>query len=241
MVLEGKDLHIPCFVAEYFTNKKIDEEFWIILNNIASGLLPEVGVGIAKGAAILSRIFSGRKIKTVEELIEFLGKVDQNVMAEDLEKIGIQALFRGTTRNVNGELFTGNLNSIEYGASTSTDPIRAVIFGIESSSKPGTKGVLQVYVPKDLKGLNLQAANYRVSKELEVIVNTSPENLSNFAVKEIPIEEARKLVNEVYGTNIPKIITENSIPSSNMLLDDISKLTPKKSEEFYRKIIKLKK
>jgi len=239
MVLDGKDLHIPCFVAEYFTNKKIDEEFWIILNNIASGLLPEVGAGIARGAAILSRILSGRKIKTVEELIEFLGKVDQNVMAEDLEKVGIQALFRGTTKSIDGEIFTGNLNSIEYGASTSTDPIRAIIFGIESSSKPGTKGVLQVYVPKNLKGLNLQSANqYRFDLELEVIVNTSPENLSTFAVKEIPIEDARKLLNELYGLDIPAKITKDGFPNSLFLLENTKKLTPKEALEFYKKATK---
>lgn len=239
-VLEnGKELYIPCFVAEYFTNKKIDEEFWQILNNIASGLLPEVGVGIARGAAILSRILSGRKIKTIEELIEFLGKVDQNVMAEDLEKVGIQALFRGTTKSINGEIFTGNLNSIEYGASTSTDPIRAIIFGIESSSKPGTKGVLQVYVPKNLKGLNLQSANqYRFDLELEVIVNTSPENLSTFAVKEIPIEDARKLLNELYGLDIPAKITKDGFPNSLFLLENTKKLTPKEALEFYKKAIK---
>ncbi|MDR6516669.1 hypothetical protein [Chryseobacterium camelliae] len=236
---EGEVTYIPCFVAEYFTNNKIDEEFWIILNNIASGLLPEVGAGIARGTAILSRILSGRKIKTVEELIEFLGKVDQNVMAEDLEKVGIQALFRGTTRSVNGELFTGNINSIEYGASTSTDPIRAVIFGIESSSKPGTKGVLQVYVPKDLKGLNLQSANqYRFDLELEVIVNTSPENLSNFAIKEVAIENARKLLNELYGLDIPAKITKDGFPNSLFLLENTKKLTPKEALEFYKKAIK---
>lgn len=241
-VLEnGKELYIPCFVAEYFTNKKIDEEFWQILNNIASGLLPEVGAGITKGAAILSRILSGRKIKTVEELIEFLEKVDQNVMAEDLDKVGIQALFRGTTKSINGEIFTGNLNSVEYGASTSTDPIRAIIFGIESSSKPGTKGILQLYLPKNLKGLNLSPPNYRVAKELEVIVNTSPENLSKFVIKEIPIEDARKLINEMYGIDIPKTITNNSIPNSNMLLEETVKLTPKEAQEFYTKVIKLKK
>lgn len=235
VVEEGKELYIPCFVAEYFTNKKIDEEFWIILNNIASGLLPELGAGIARGAAILSRILSGRKIKTVEELIEFLGKVDQNVMAEDLEKVGIQALFRGTTRSLNGELFTGNINSIEYGASTSTHPIRAVIFGVESSSKPETKGVLQVYVPKDLKGLNLQSANYRFEKELEIIINTSPENLSNFAVKEVPIEDARKLIEEVYGISLDtKMDTDNA----RYWLENTKKLTPKEAFEFYKKIIK---
>lgn len=237
VVEEGKELYIPCFVAEYFTNKKIDEEFWIILNNIATGLLPEFGAGIARGVAILSRILSGRKIKTVEELIEFLGKVDQNVMAEDLEKVGIQALFRGTTRSINGELFTGNINSIEYGASTSTDPIRAVIFGIESSSKPGTKGVLQIYVPKNLKGLNLQSANYRFEKELEIIINTSPENLSNFATKEIAIEDARKLVEEVYGISLDTRITSSA--RANELLDNSTKLTPKQASEFYKKLLKL--
>lgn len=240
MVLEGgKELYIPCFVAEYFTNKKIDEEWWIVLNNIAAGLLPEFGAGIARGVAILSRISSGRKIKTVEELIEFLGKIDQNVMAEDLEKVGIQALFRGTTRNLNGELFSGNINTIEYGASTSTDPIRAVIFGIESSSKPGTKGVLQIYVPKDLKGLNLQSANYRFEKELEIIINTSPENLSNFAVKEIPIEDSRKLVEEVYGVSLDTKISNTQ--RANELLAETTKLTPNQASEFYKKIIRLKK
>lgn len=62
------------------------------------------------------------------------------------------------------------------------------------------------------------------------------EDLSNFVVKEVPIEDARKLANELYGLDIPKTITENSIPSSNMLLDDMTKLTPKESEEFYKKI-----
>ncbi|WP_426481204.1 hypothetical protein [Chryseobacterium sp. R2ACT005] len=237
VVEEGKELYIPCFVAEYFTNKKIDEEFWIILNNIAAGLLPEFGAGIARGAAILSRILSDRKIKTVEELIEFLGKVDQNVMAEDLGKVGIQALFRGTTRSLNGELFTGNINSIEYGASTSTDPIRAVIFGVESSSKPGTKGVLQIYVPKDLRGLNLQAPNRRMGIELEIIINTSPENLSNFTIKEIPIEEARKLVNKLYGVDIPTSISNQDY--SLELLRETRTLTPKEALEFYRKAIKV--
>ena len=235
MVTEKGTFYIPCFVAEYFTNKKIDEEWWTVLNNIAAGLLPDIGAGIARGAAILSRILSGRKIKTVEELIEFLGKVDQNVMAEDLEKVGIKALFRGTTRSVNGELFTGNVNSIEYGASTSTDPIRAVIFGVESSSKPGTKGVLQIYVPKDLKGLNLQSPNSLVERELEVIVNTSPENLSNFVVKEVSIEDARKLVNEIYGINLD---TKMDRYIARDWLESTKKLTPKEALEFYKKTIK---
>lgn len=236
--LEKGELYIPCFVAEYFTNKKIDEEWWTILNNFVPLILIETTAAV-RGASVISKLFSsGKKIKTIDELILFLDKVDESVLATDLEKVGIEVLFRGTTRNVQGELFAGNTNSILNGTSTSTDPIRAVIFGIESSSKPGTKGVLQIYVPKDLKGLNLLAPNRRINIELEVIVNTSPENLSNFTMKEIPIEEARKLVNEMYGVDIPKTITNNTFPNSEFLLKETKKLTPKESLQFYNKIIK---
>ena len=222
------------FIAK-FINKKIDEDFWTVLNNIAVALLPEFEAVSISGLANITRLASGRKIKTVEELVEFLGKVDQNVMAEDLEKVGIEVLFRGTTRTANGELFAGNLNTIEYGASTSTDPIRAVIFGIESSSKPGAKGVLQIYLPKDLKGLNLQSPNRMVGYELEVIINTSPENLSTFVVKEVPIEDARKLVNEIYGINLD---TKMDRYIARDWLENSKKLTPKEAFEFYKKIIK---
>ena len=126
-------------------------------------------------------VFYAKKIKTVEELIEFLNKIDESVLATELEQYGIEALFRGTTKNAQGELFAGNANSIAYGASTSTDPIRAVIFGIESATEFRQKGFLQIFVPKNLEGLNLQSSNaYRFDLELEIIVKTSPENLSKF-------------------------------------------------------------
>lgn len=233
--LEKGDLYIPCFVAEYFTNKKIDEEWWTILNNFVPLILVETTAAV-RGASVISKLFSsGKKIKTIDELILFLDKVDESVLASDLEKVGIEVLFRGTTRNAQGELFAGNTNSIANGASTSTDPIRAVIFGIESSSKPGTKGVLQVYLPKDLKGINLQAPQRgRFDLELEVIVNTSPEKLSNFAIQEIPIEDARKLVEEVYGVSLD---TRMGRASADIALDSNKKLTPKEALEFYKKII----
>lgn len=58
---------------------------------------------------------------------------------------------------------------------------------------------------------------------------------------EIPIEDARQLINEMYGLDIPKIINSNSIPNSNMLLEETLKLTPKEAQQFYTKVIKLKK
>jgi len=232
--------YIPVFAAEYFTNEKIDNEKSNILNNAVAGLLPELTALRGSTLLQLSNLFKGKKITTVEELIEFLDKVDESILATDLDKVGIEALFRGTTRNSEDVLFSGNANSIANGASTSTDPIRAVIFGIESSSKPGTKGVLQVYAPKDLKGLNLQVPNHRVSKELEIIINTSPENLSKFVIKEIPIEDARKLIEEVYTIILDTRIDPKSGRALE-LLKETKKLTPKESLEFYRKVIKLKK
>ena len=101
--------------------------------------------------------------------------------------------------------------------------------------------MLQIYVPKELKGLNLQVPNYRVSKELEVIINTSPENLSKFVVKEIAIEDARKLINEIYKVDLPTKITKDGFPTSLYLLENAPKLTPKQSLEFYKKVINLKK
>jgi len=125
------------------------------------------------------------------------------------------------------------------GSSTSTDPIRAVIFGIESSSKPRRKGFLQVFVPRDLEGLNLQAPNaYRYDLELEVIIKTSPEELSNFAVVEIPIDDARKMVEEVYGVGLDTRMDRNT---ADIWLEETKKLTPKEALEFYKKVIKLKK
>ena len=233
--LPKQTIYIPVLVAEYFTNKKIDEELWTILNNLVIGLLPESSAA-TRAVSTIAKLFSGKKIQSVEELIEFLNKIDESVLATELEEYGIGALFRGTTRNVEGELFAGNTSSIANGTSTSTDPIRAVIFGIESSSKPGRKGFLQIFVPRELEGLNLQAPNNSFKLELEVIVNTSPENLSKFAVIEIPIEDARKLIEKVYGVSLDTKIPRDY---SRFLLEDTKKLTPKEALEFYKRAIKL--
>jgi hypothetical protein len=233
LIVGGKTVFIPVFVAEHLTNVKIDEEWWTILNNLVAGILPESSASTT-AISTISKLFSGKKIKTVEELIDFLNKIDESVLATELEQYGIEALFRGTTRNAQGELFSGNLNSIEYGASTSTDPIRAVIFGIESASKPGREGFLQFFAPKNLEGLNLQSPNRMVEYELEIIVNTSPKNLSTFAVKEIPIEDARKLIKKLYGVELPTKITNQR--DLRELLEETRKLTPKEALEFYNKI-----
>ena len=143
--LPKQTIYIPVFVAEYFTNKKIDAEWWTIFNNLVIGLLPESSAS-TRAVSTIAKLFSGKKIQTIEELIEFLNKIDETVLATELEEYGIEALFRGTTRNAQGELFSGNLNSIGNGASTSTDPIVATIYGIESSSLKGAgKGFLQVF------------------------------------------------------------------------------------------------
>jgi hypothetical protein len=237
--IENNFIYLPVFVAEYFTNKKIDEEWWTMLGNVVAGLLPEATASI-KTVSTISKLFKGKQIQTVDELIVFLDKIDETVKATELEKYGIQVLFRGTTRNAQGELFSGNANSIANGASTSTDPIRAVIFGVESATEFRQKGFLQIFVPKELEGLNLQSPNFRYDLELEIIIKASPEELSKFAVVEMPIEDARQIVNKLYNKNIPKSIYINDFENGKHYLKNIQKLTPKQSLEFYKQVIKFK-
>ena len=117
-----------------------------------------------------------------------------------------------------------------------------MIFGIESSTEFRQKGFLQIFVPKDLKGLKLQASNaYRFDLELEVIISTSPENLSKFAIIEVPIEEAKQLINRLYQINIPKSIYIRDFENGTHYLKSTEKLTPSQGLEFYREVIKLKK
>lgn len=236
IVIEDKIFHIPAFVGEYFTEKKIDEGWWTALHNVAGLLMPEFNLAQTRALFIASKINNGKLIKTIDELIEFLENVDQNISAVDLQKVGIKVLFRGTTRSRSGNLFAGNPNSVVYGASTSTDPIRAIIFALESGTRNNEQGVVQVFLTKDLKGLNMQLPNRRIALELEAIVNTSPENLAKFAVKEIPVEELLPLLEKNYGV---KIDTRISIRAkADELLDQTLKLTPKQAEEFYNKIKK---
>ena len=240
IMVDKNTIYVPVFVAEYFTNEKIDNERTNILNNIAGGLLPEITALRGSTLLRLSNFFKGKKITRVDELIDFLNAIDENVLATDLDKVGIEVLFRGTTRNAEGLLFSGNANTVAYGTSTSTDPIRAVIFGIESATESGQKGILQFFLSKDLKNIHLQAPNFRFSKELEIIVKTNPKELSSFVKIEIPIEDARKLINELYKVDIPKSIYVNDPNNGLYLMENTEKLTPKQALEFYKEVIKLK-
>jgi len=168
-----------------------------------------------------------------EELMKFLGKVDSDLKATDLEKVGINTLYRGSTRN-NGKLYSGNTNSIEYGLSTSTDPLRATIFAIESSSQSGRKGILQIIFPKDLKNIKLQSPNERYKIELEIIVQVQAKKLIGKSV-EIPVEKARKIVKKVYGIDLE---TKLDSDYSRYLLENLPKNTIEKSNKFYLEILK---
>jgi hypothetical protein len=97
-------------------------------------------------------------------------------------------------------------------------------------------------VPKNLEGLYLQASNaYRFDLELEVIVKTSPENLSNFVIIEIPIEDARQIVNKLYNANIPKSIYLRDFENGTHYLRETKKLTPNQTLKFYKEAVKLSK
>ena len=182
-------------------------------------------------------------INSVDELIAFLGKIDNTFLAGDLERVGIKALFRGTTKNVDGSLFKGNTNSQLFGLSTSTDPIRAIIFGIESASKPGRKGFLQVILPENIKNIKLDFPNRRYPFELEVVVKTNADDFAKSSVIEIPIDKARKLADDFF--NLPERLPTKLDPStgeSRFLMEDLlPKMNLEDSFKFYEELLKISK
>ena len=175
-------------------------------------------------------------INNTDELIDVLRNVtDVNTLAQ-LEQKGIKSFFRGTTRSkANGALYPGNSNSQLKGISTSTDPIRGTIFAIESATaNPNFKGVLQMGLPADLGNLKLTAPNSRVNIELEAVLKTSADNFSNLTKVEISVDDARRLVKEVFDIDLPSSISR---AKSDELLKDINASNLNKSLEFYQKAI----
>jgi hypothetical protein len=160
-------------------------------------------------------------------------------MAE-LEQKGIKALFRGVTRRkTDNWLYPGNPNSIANGISTSTDPIVATLFAIESATdNPTFKGSVQCGMPKDLLNLALTAPNRRWDKELEAIINAPATSFANLAKIEISVDDARKLVKEVFGRDLPNRISSSDVENVRYLTETLPKSSLEKSFEFYVKSIK---
>jgi len=163
-----------------------------------------------------------------------LDAVDETTTIVQLEEKGIKVFFRGTTRDMDGNLFSGNPNTIANGISTSTDPIKSTIFAIESATTSGSKGVLQIALPENLTEIKLLAPNRRTSLELEVVFETSAENFSRLLKIEIPIENARQLVKEIYGIELPSTIRRNI---ADELLRTLPASSLEQSYEFYQKVL----
>lgn len=91
---KGKVTYIPCFVAEYFTDKKIDEEFWIILNNIAVGLLPEIEAKLI-GNAIKNIKQESELLKKLRKFAKISNKYPKESMPPDGKLFGIAEVENG--------------------------------------------------------------------------------------------------------------------------------------------------
>jgi hypothetical protein len=205
--------------------------------------LSKYGVDTKKMLEEIAAIKSLLKpLKNIDELVNLLGKINEYVRAQELEQAGVKVLFRGTTRDINGLLHTGNTNAIQHGISTSTDPLRAIVFAVESASKGGRKGVIQIALPKDLTGVFLQVPNRRVHFELEVVLQISTNNFVKIAVKEIPVEQARQLANRFFNlsgeSEIPISITDREY-ARELIETFLPKLTPDQAYQFYIELIKL--
>ena len=248
---DGNEQVIPAIIAKWYLKEYGTTYKMQILDLGLTVVLPEVLIKTAtlakwskflkreKGTGVADDVVRTEtqvaKITSTDELIKFLDSVDETTTVTQLEEKGIKVFFRGTTRDLNGNLFPGNPNAIANGISTSTDPIKSTIFAIESATNSGSKGVLQIALPENLTGTKLLAPNRRISLELEVIFETSAENFSKLSKVEIPVENARQLVKEVYGIELPSTMKRNI---ADELLETLPASSLEQSFEFYTKITK---
>jgi hypothetical protein len=181
-----------------------------------------------------------RKVN-IDELIPFLDNIREFSKVVDLEEFGITALFRGTTRDSKGRLYIGNTNSQKFGFSTSTDPLRAIVFAIEGATHYNKKGVLQIFLTRNLRGITLRQPNRRVHFELEVILNARAEELQELVAFEIPVEKVIDLANEFFNLEptLSTRINMNSDESRYLMQDLLPKISPNKAYEFYLKLLNL--
>ncbi|CAA9202691.1 fibronectin type III domain-containing protein [Flavobacterium collinsii] len=233
------DYLVPAFITYVLTKETVTTDRNIAINNALSVLLPEFERLSLSKLKWLNNVGNktGGKILSVDELKVFLDNVTEATTVADLEAKGIKSFFRGTNRSkLDGSLFPGSTNAQIGGISASTDPIKGTIFSIESATKNGGyKGVLQMGTPNDLKNIILSAPNRRVDIELEVIFKTSAENFSKTTKIEISVENARKLVKDVYGVDLPSTLTRDEATN---LLEKLPASSLDKSFEFYQKSIK---
>ena len=210
----------------------------LVRKSIKQGKNIEVQVNAIDDILVDGKKWVGR-IANITELKKILLGINETTTITWLEEKGIKSFFRGTTRSkADNSLFAGNTNSQALGISTSTDPIKATIFAIESAtiSNGVSKGVLQIGLPDDLKNIKLNAPNiYRCEKELEVVIQTSANNFANLSKVEISVENARKLIKEVYGVELDTRIDR---ARSDELLENLLESTLEKAYEFYQKAIK---
>lgn len=173
-------------------------------------------------------------VKGLSETLRPAG--DETTTIVKLEEKGIKSFFRGTIRSKgDNSLFPGNPNSQVYGISTSTDPIRGTIFAIESVTKNGSyKGVLQIGIPDELRNIKLSSPNRRVDIELEVILKTSSDDFAQLTKVEISVDDARKLIKEVYDIDLPKKIDSDY---ARELLETSKISSLDESFDFYQKAL----
>jgi hypothetical protein len=237
---EDGEVTMPVFAAQEIFSRLLAKDKAVFINNMLGLMLPSY-VGKVPNFWKLFRFkktIDNVKIETIDELKVFLNSIDGTTTITQLETKGIQAFFRGTTRSkTTNNLFPGSPNSQAGGISTSTDPIKATIFSIESATSNGAyKGVLQIALPKNLKTITLSSPNNRVGLELEVIMSTPANNFAGLSEVEITVENARKIIKEVYNVDLPTRISTQD--DARYLLETIPESSLQKAYEFYQKAIK---
>ncbi|MDQ8142980.1 hypothetical protein [Chryseobacterium sp. CFS15] len=153
MVLDGKDLHIPCFVAEYFTNKKIDEEFWIVLNNIAAGLLPEIEAKLI-GSILKNLKQESELLKKLRKFTKIKNTVPNESMPIDGKLYGIVEVENGLLK-IDGQIIP-KYGSVDFVVTTEGK----LLLGKKHHFLGNAQDVLAAGTLKIVKGKVLNISNF---------------------------------------------------------------------------------
>ncbi|WP_128755187.1 hypothetical protein [Aquimarina sediminis] len=157
------------------------------------------------------------------------GVNDMNILNKIItDDVPVEHIFRGTSQN-----FGGKGNAAVGITSTSVDPASSVIFGLNSDYLSGGKGVLKVSDVNSLKNVDLGFPNILSKSEMELALEISPSNFSNYVTKEIPIEQARQALKN-FGIDLPSSSSFKTVEDVAYYIENTRKLTPKEVTEFMR-------
>lgn len=201
MVWQASDVYEYTNRNSHQTNPEIRAENSRKTKEALGGLVTTYGVGV-----VGSRVVTGA-------IRFFRGPAQEEV----------NFLFRGTSEGFNGSNASQQLGVTP----TSSDPVVATIFAL--NSKNYGKGILQIALPQDLKGVQY-TGNVLQSLEKEIGVGMAPAQFTLKASTTITADQAVGILKNM-GIKLPTTV---KLENLSEVIRNTPRLTPNQIQEFYK-------